>query len=113
MMKNKVILVSSDKLGEGDPQLGDTVLETFFTLLKQREELPHAIFCMNRGVFTLTDDSFVSVHLKELMEKGVAIYACKTCVEYYGLEENLTVGKISSMGHFIDLAAQFEILTIS
>lgn len=112
-MKNKVILVSSDKLGEGDQQLGESVLETFFTLLKQREELPHAIFCMNRGVFTLTDESFVSVHLKELQGKGVAIFACKTCVDYYSLEEKLSVGTISSMGHFIELATQYEVLTIS
>jgi intracellular sulfur oxidation DsrE/DsrF family protein len=112
-MKNKVILVSSDKLGNGDVQLGESVLETFFTLLKQREELPHAVFCMNRGVFTLTDDSFVSVHLKEMEDKGVAVYACKTCVEHYQLEEKITVGTISSMGHFIELAAQYVVLTIS
>jgi intracellular sulfur oxidation DsrE/DsrF family protein len=112
-MKNKIILVSSDKLGEGDAQLGESVLETFFTLLKQREELPYAVFCMNRGVFTLTDESFVSVHLKELSDKGVSIYACKTCVEHYELDEKLTVGTISSMGHFIELAAKYEVLTIS
>lgn len=112
-MKNKVILVASDQLGKGDPQLGETVLETFFTLLKQREELPHAIFCMNRGVFTLTDQSFVSVHMKELMDKGVSIYACKTCVDHYELTEYINVGTISSMGQFIELAAQYEVLTIS
>jgi intracellular sulfur oxidation DsrE/DsrF family protein len=112
-MKNKVILVNSDKLGEGDGQLGESVLETFFTLLKQREELPHAVFCMNRGVFALTDESFVSVHLKEMAEKGVQVYACKTCVEHYQLEEKLNVGSISSMGHFIELAAQYEVLTIA
>lgn len=113
MMKNKVILVSSDKLGEGDPTLGESVLETFFTILKQREDLPHAVFCMNRGVFTLTDDSFVSVHLTELMEKGVSIFACKTCVEHYELEEKIKVGTISSMAHFIELASEYEVLTIS
>jgi selenium metabolism protein YedF len=112
-MKNKVILVSSDKLGEGDAQLGESVLETFFTILKQREELPHAVFCMNRGVFTLTDESFVSVHLKELADKGVSIFACKTCVDHYELEDKLSVGTISSMAHFIELAAQYEVLTIA
>jgi intracellular sulfur oxidation DsrE/DsrF family protein len=112
-MKNKVILVSSDKLGVGDIQLGESVLETFFTLLKQREELPHAVFCMNRGVFTLTEESFVSVHLKELADKGVSIFACKTCVDHYELAEKLTVGTISSMGHFIELASQYEVLTIA
>lgn len=112
-MNNKVILVSSDQLGKGDNELGEGVLETFFTLLKQREELPAAIFCMNRGVFTLTDSSFVSVHLKELEEKGVEVLACKTCVEYYKVEEKLVAGKISGMPHFIDLASKYEVLTIS
>lgn len=112
-MNNKVILVSSDQLGKGDKELGEGVLETFFTLLKQREELPAAIFCMNRGVFTLTDSSFVSVHLKELEEKGVEVLACKTCVDYYKVEEKLVAGKISGMPHFIDLASKYEVLTIS
>lgn len=112
-MKNKVILVSSDQLGKGDKELGEGVLETFFTLLKQREELPKAIFCMNTGVYTLTEDSFVSVHLKELEEKGVEVLACKTCVDYYQVESKLITGKITGMPHFIDLASQYEVITIS
>jgi len=112
-MKNKVILVSSDQLGKGDKELGEGVLETFFTLLKQREDLPAAVFCMNRGVFTLTDESFVSVHLKELEEKGVEVVACKTCVDYYGIEEKLAAGKISGMPYFIELASKYEVITIS
>ncbi len=43
-MRNKVILVSSNQLGKGDEVLGETILETFFTILKQREEFPIAIF---------------------------------------------------------------------
>jgi hypothetical protein len=49
-MRNKVILVSSNQLGRGDQILGENILETFFTILKQKEELPIAIFCMNSGV---------------------------------------------------------------
>mgnify|MGYP001271404797 CR=1 FL=1 len=113
MMKNKVILLASDQFGHGDPKLGETVLETFFTLLKQQNELPAAIFCMNRGVFTLTEQSFVSVHIKELAEKKVPVYACKTCVDYYQVEDKLITGEISGMNHFIELASQYEVLTIS
>jgi selenium metabolism protein YedF len=112
-MKNKVILVSSTELGRGDQELGENVLETFFTILKQREELPAAVFCMNSGVLTMTEQSLVSVHLKELEEKGVDILACKTCADHYGVSEKLTVGKISGMGDFIDLAAKYEVITIS
>ncbi|MBM6619182.1 DsrE family protein [Bacillus suaedaesalsae] len=111
-MKNKVILVSSDQLGNGDKELGEGVLETFFTLVKQREEKPVAVFFMNRGVFTLTEQSLVSVHLQELEQAGVSLFACKTCVDYYELGDQLTCGEISSMAHFIELAAQHEVLTI-
>lgn len=112
-MRNKVILVSSDQLGKGEKELGEGILETFFTLLKQKEELPAAIFCMNSGVFTLTNQSLVSLQLKELEEKGVEVLACKTCVDYYKLEDQLACGKISSMDHFIQLATKYEVLTIS
>lgn len=108
-----MILVSSDQLGKGDPNLGEGVLETFFTLLKQREEKPAAIFFMNRGVFTLTEQSLVSVHLQELEQAGVPIFACKTCVDFYELGDQLTCGEISGMAHFIELAAQYEVLTIA
>lgn len=112
-MKNKVILLSSDQLGKGEAELGEGILETFFTILKQKEELPAAVFCMNRGVFTLTENSLVSLQLKEIEEKGVEILACKTCVDYYEVNDKLAVGKISSMADFIELASEYEVLTIS
>jgi selenium metabolism protein YedF len=112
-MKNKVILVSSNQLGSGDQTLGENILETFFTVLKQKEELPVAVFCMNSGVLTMTEDSFVSVHLQELEEKGVDILACKTCADYYGTADRLVVGKISGMADFVDLSSKYEVLTIS
>lgn len=112
-MKNKVILLASNQLGKGDQELGEGVLETFFTILKQKEDLPVAVFCMNRGVFTLTENSLVSLQLKELEEKGVDVLACKTCVDYYELNDKLPAGKISGMDHFIELASKHEVITLS
>jgi selenium metabolism protein YedF len=112
-MKNKVILASSNQLGSGDQVLGENILETFFTVLKQRKVLPQAVFCMNSGVLLLTEESFVSVHLQELEEKGVDIFACKTCVDHFKVEDKLVVGKISGMAQFIELSSTYEVLTIS
>ena len=112
-MKNKVILLASDQLGNGEKELGEGILETFFTVLKQKEELPVAIFCMNRGVFTLTEESLVSLQLAELEGNGVEILACKTCVDYYELQEKLVTGKVSGMAQFIELASEYEVITIS
>lgn len=112
-MENKVILVLSDQLGQGDKALGEGILETFFTLLKQKEQKPKAIFCMNRGVFIMTDQSLVSVHLKELESQGVAVLACKTCADYYDVSDKLTAGEISGMDKFIELSSQYEVLTLT
>jgi intracellular sulfur oxidation DsrE/DsrF family protein len=112
-LKNKVILLASDQLGKGEKDLGEGVLETFFTILKQQEELPAAVFCMNSGVFTLTERSLVSLQLKELESKGVDVFACKTCVDYYEVQDQLAAGKISSMAHFIELSSKYEVLTLS
>lgn len=112
-MRNKVILLASGQIGEGETELGEGILETFFTILKQKEELPAAVFCMNRGVFALTESSLVSLQLMELEEKGVDVLACKTCVDFYELNGKLVAGKISGMAQFIELAAKYEVITLS
>ena len=112
-MKNKVILLASDQLGNGEKELGEGILETFFTILKQKEELPVAVFCMNSGVFTLTEESLVSLQLADLEGKGVDVLACKTCVDYYELNEKLVTGKVSGMAQFVELASEYEVITIS
>ena len=112
-MKNKVILIASDQFGKGEPDLGAAVLENFLVQLKQAEQKPVAIFCMNRGVYTLTDHSLSHLHLKELEEQGVPVFGCKTCVEHYGLVDELKAGKIAGLNHFMELAGQHEVFTIS
>ncbi|MFZ0444335.1 MAG: DsrE family protein [Bacillus sp. (in: firmicutes)] len=112
-MKNKVILLASNQLGNGEKELGEGILETFFTILKQKEELPVAVFCMNSGVFTLTEESLVSLQLADLEGKGVDVLACKTCVDYYELNEKLVTGKVSGMAQFVELASEYEVITIS
>lgn len=112
-MHNKVIFLTTDSLGNGERELGQQILETFFTLLKQREQLPAAIFCANRGILALTNESLVSVHLKELADQGVPVLACATCADYYGVRDQLEAGEISSMGHFMELAAKYEVMTLA
>lgn len=111
-MRNKLILLNTDHWGSGDEALGQTLLETFFTLLKQEQELPAAIFCMHRGVLNLTETSLVSLHLKELQDQGVPVLACKTCVDYYEIGDKLYAGEISSMKRFIELSAQHEVFAV-
>lgn len=112
-MDKKVIFLTTDSLGNGDTELGAQLLETFVNLLKQRQPLPAAVFCVNRGVLALTEQSFASLHLKELQDKGVPVLACGTCVDYYQIREQLVAGEVSSMGHFMELAEKYEVITFA
>lgn len=111
-LNNSIILVNSQFLGNGNDTLGEGLLETFFTLLKQNETLPEAIFFVNSGVYALTERSLASLHIKELSRKGVKILACKTCVDFYEIGGDLTAGEISSMKHFIELASKYNVITL-
>lgn len=97
-MKNKVIFLTTDSIGSGERELGAQLLETFATLLKQREQLPAAVFCVNRGVLALTEQSFASLHLKELEARGVPVLACGTCVDYYGIRDRLQPARCPAWG---------------
>lgn len=112
-MNNKVILLNTDSWGKGDEALGQTLLETFLTLLKQEQERPAAVFCIHRGVLALSEASILSLHLKELQNQGVPVLACKTCVDYYGIADKLYAGEVSSMKHLMELAAKHEVFAIS
>ena len=112
-MQDKVIFLTSDQMGAGERTLGETVLESFFALLKQQDPPPAAVFAVNRGVLALTRRSLVSVHLREMSVLGVPVLACRTCVEFYGIDGQLVAGEVSSMGAFVALAARHEVLTIA
>lgn len=111
-MKNKIILVGSSTFGQGDENLGSTLLETFFTILKQKEEKPIAIFFLNSGVELVTNESFCSLHLEELESVGVRILACTTCLNHYGLAEKQVAGNASTMAEFVNLSSEYEVMTL-
>jgi intracellular sulfur oxidation DsrE/DsrF family protein len=42
-------------------------------------------------------DSEVLDDLKELEQKGIAVLVCGTCLNYFGISKDLSVGVISNM----------------
>jgi selenium metabolism protein YedF len=92
-----VVVVSSDRMGEGDPQLGAILMKGFLNALNEQPVLPTHLLFYNAGVKLATKDSGVLASLQTLEESGVEILVCGTCVDFFGLKENLGAGKISNM----------------
>lgn len=92
-----VLLVKSDRMGDGDDQLGEILIRGFFHTLTEMEDAPAVMIFLNSGVKLTTEGSPVLDDLRALEERGVEIYSCGTCLNYFGLTESLKVGAVSNM----------------
>jgi selenium metabolism protein YedF len=92
-----VVVVSSDKMGDGDPELGAILMKAFLNSLIEQPILPTHLIFYNSGVKLATIDSGVIGSLKTLDESGVDVMICGTCVDFYEVKTLLAVGRISNM----------------
>lgn len=94
---NYVVVISSDKMGDGDDELGFLLMKNFITSLKDLDRLPEKIVFYNKGVTLATNQSPVISHLKDLKKMGVELLLCATCIDHYSLNESIGVGILSNM----------------
>ena len=86
---DKVVVIRSNVMGEGDPELGKVLIKGFIYALSQQEELPKTILFYNGGAYLTCEGSASLDDLKELEHRGVKILTCGTCLNFYGLSEKL------------------------
>ena len=99
------VFVGRDIIGDGDRELGTNLMRMFFYTLTQSEDKPGAVLFMNAGVKLPTLDEQVAEHLKALSDAGVEIQVCGTCLNFYGLTDQLKVGIVSNM---YDIVSRME-----
>jgi len=92
-----VVCINRELMGEGDPELGRLLMETFLNNLKLQEHLPTHVILYNGGVKLAMKQSSVSGALCELEELGTRVMLCGTCIDHYGLQYDIAVGMISNM----------------
>nr|WP_330405937.1 sulfurtransferase-like selenium metabolism protein YedF [Faecalicatena contorta] len=100
--KNTIIVVSSDKMGNGNDELGKVLIKGFFFAVTQLEELPRSILFYNGGAALTCEGSDSLDDLKELEAQGVEIMTCGTCLDYYGLKDKLCVGTVTNMYSIVE-----------
>ena len=96
-LEDKCIFISSDKMGEGNDELGKVLIKGFIYTLTECKPYPKYIIFVNSGVKLTTENEATVENLKILEESGVEILSCGTCLDYYGLKENVQVGYITNM----------------
>lgn len=94
---NTVVAIGSDCMGNGDDELGRTLMKGFLYAISQLETLPKTILFYNGGVKLAVRGAVSVEDLKSMEAQGVEILACGTCLNYYGLTEELAVGSVTNM----------------
>ena len=100
-----IIVVTSDKMGEGDDDLGHLLMSNFINALKDLDRLPQKMVFYNKGVTLVTHNSPVIDRLKDLEKMGVEILLCATCVNHYSLEASVGAGILSNMYNIAEVMA--------
>ncbi|MEI8172766.1 MAG: sulfurtransferase-like selenium metabolism protein YedF [Deltaproteobacteria bacterium] len=92
-----VVVISSDRMGRGNDELGHVLMRSFIHTLLTLEPLPETLIFYNSGVKLTVKDSEVLDDLKKIEEAGVSILACGTCLNYFGISSDLACGIVSNM----------------
>ncbi|MBF7096468.1 sulfurtransferase-like selenium metabolism protein YedF [Alkalibacter mobilis] len=95
--KNTVIMLGSDKFGEGDDDLGRILMKGYIYALTELEKLPQTVIMYNSGARLSSKASESVGDLKILESQGVEILTCGTCIDYLGLDKDPEVGTVTNM----------------
>ncbi|MFO8060196.1 MAG: sulfurtransferase-like selenium metabolism protein YedF [Bacillota bacterium] len=91
-----VILLQSDVLG-ADAGLGRILVRSFIHTIADDDYLPRVMIFLNRGVYLTCAGSAVLEDLLVLQSRGVQILSCGTCLDYFDLKDELSVGSVTNM----------------
>ena len=102
---NTVVVISSDKMGSGNDELGKVLIKGFIFAVTQLERLPKTMLFYNGGATLTAEGSDSLEDLKSLEAQGVEILTCGTCLNYYGMTDKLQVGSVTNMYAIVEKMA--------
>jgi len=97
-----IILIPGYGMGSGDVELTVRLLRNFLTLLQENRSLPAAICFYTEGIKLVVDGSPLLEQLHEIEQKGVRLIVCSTCLQHYGITEQMKVGIVGGMGDILE-----------
>ncbi len=100
-----LFVLSSDFMGKVDDDLGRLLIKAFLSTLSERDDLPSHLVLFNSGVLLACGGADTAGAIKGLEKRGVAVLVCGTCLDFYGLKDELRAGTVSNMYEIVDALA--------
>ena len=109
-LKETIVVIDSDKMGDGDEEFSKTLLKGFIYALSSQDIPPAKILFYNTGVRITTEGSASVEDLKVLENAGAKIYSCGACLNNYGLSEKLLVGEVTNMYDIVSYLMEADLV---
>ena len=112
-MKDTVILVTRYGMGSADEKLQAALIVKYFELLLLGGNLPTAICFYTDGVKLVCEGSPVLEPLQKLEVSNVRLIVCSTCLNFFGLQDQVRTGIVGGMGDILEAQVQaHKVITI-
>ena len=92
------VFFNTNAIGTNNSELGGNLAKMAIFTLSESERVPSYVLFMNEGVkLPAGDEPQIVENLNTLIEKGTQVLVCGTCLNFYGIKDDLKVGTVSNM----------------
>ena len=92
------VFFNTNAIGTNSSELGGNLAKMAIFTLSESDRVPSYVLFMNEGVKLVTGtEPQIVENLNTLIEKGTKVLVCGTCLNFYGLKDELKVGTVSNM----------------
>ncbi|MFH0959721.1 MAG: sulfurtransferase-like selenium metabolism protein YedF [Pseudomonadota bacterium] len=102
ILSKNVVYIGSNTMGRGDEGLGAQLMRGFLRTIIDSAPLPWRLIFINSGVKLTSVDIEAVEALHVLEDKGVEILSCGTCLEKFGLVNQIQAGRITNMFEVVE-----------
>lgn len=93
------VFFNTNAIGTNEGELGGNLAKMAIFTLSESDKIPSYVLFMNEGVKLVAGDCEQQIvdNLSTLIEKGTKVLVCGTCLNFYGIKDDLKVGTVSNM----------------
>lgn len=102
------LYLNSDRIGQGDDELGRRLLSLFLQKLLASEVKVDFVACLNGGALLTTEEGPALEALRALEARGATVTTCGTCLDHLQRRERLLLGAVGGMQQTVELFAAAE-----
>lgn len=92
------VFFNKEAIGTEEGELGLSLAKMAIFTLSESDKLPDYVLFMNGGVKLTTGiEPQIVENLQAMIDKGTKVLVCGTCLNFYGIKDDLKVGTVSNM----------------